>query len=71
MKSKLSILVVIALLLNVGFLFAQEATEVVPETAAATSSGVNLIEIYTSILERSSSIPNISNPLLFSPRLGL
>ncbi|MCB5255920.1 MAG: MotA/TolQ/ExbB proton channel family protein [Candidatus Cloacimonetes bacterium] len=47
MKSKLSILVVIALLLNVGFLFAQEATEVVPETAAATSSGVNLIEIYS------------------------
>lgn len=43
MKSKHSILVVIALLISVGFLFAQEATEV----PAAASSGVNLIEVFT------------------------
>jgi biopolymer transport protein ExbB len=43
MKSKHSILVVIALLISVGFLFAQEAAE----APAAAGGGVNLIEVFT------------------------
>ncbi len=43
MKSKNSILVLIVLLVSVGFLFAQEATE----APVAQSGGVNLIEVFT------------------------
>lgn len=46
MKSKHSILVVIALLMSVGFLFAQAGTEGVADTAAA-SGKVNLVELFT------------------------
>ena len=43
MKSKRSILVVIALLISVGFLFAQETAGV-----PAVSDGVNLIQVFSS-----------------------
>lgn len=46
MKSKHIILVVIALLLSVGFLFAQEAAEAVAETAAPASSQGGLFQLY-------------------------
>ncbi|MCB5261424.1 MAG: MotA/TolQ/ExbB proton channel family protein [Candidatus Cloacimonetes bacterium] len=44
MKSKHSILVVIALLISVGFLFAQEEAAA---AAPASSEGVNLIEVFS------------------------
>jgi biopolymer transport protein ExbB/TolQ len=47
MKSKHIILVVIALLMSVGFLFAQEAGEVATDAAANAAGRVNLIEMFT------------------------
>lgn len=47
MKSKQIILVVIALLMSVGFLFAQEVAEVTTEAAANAGGGVNLVEMFT------------------------
>lgn len=46
MKSKHIILVVIALLMSVGFLFAQNGAEVVPETTASTGGGGGLITLF-------------------------
>ena len=46
MKSKHSILVVIALLISVGFLFAQEAVATAT-TAPTSGGGVNLIEVFS------------------------